>query len=240
VPLDPVKLDFSDLFLVENSPLGKHIDAAAFAAIYQHLPPSLKPLFEFADVCGTRKGNLARTTWAHWNPQTREFTWTAAEVKAKKPHVLPLDGRALEIVETLDETRRLHCRFVFHGSRCAPGRSPSKHYGCIGDFKRAWATACKKAGFPVGRKAGGFVFHNTRHTAVTNLVNAGVPVHEAMAVSGHRTRSVFDRYSLSLKEQTNAALRRVSKYTQQLDTTPTVIPVQRPVQRGVSASGPTT
>jgi len=26
------------------------------------------------------------------------------------------------------------------------------------------------------------VFHNTRHTAMTNLVNAGLPTHEAMAV----------------------------------------------------------
>ena len=61
-----------------------------------------------------------------------------------------------------------------------------------------------------------------------------------MTVSGHRTRSVFDRYSLSLKQQTKAALRRVTEYTQHLDTTPTVVPVQRPVQRGVSAGGPTT
>jgi integrase len=72
------------------------------------------------------------------------------------------------------------------------------------------------------------VFHNTRHTAVTNLVNAGVPAHEAMTVSGHRTRSVFDRYSLSLKAQTRAALRAVDSYTQQQDTTPTVVPVRRP------------
>jgi integrase len=70
------------------------------------------------------------------------------------------------------------------------------------------------------------VFHNTRHTAVTNLVNAGVPQHEAMTVSGHRSRSVFDRYSLSLKEQTKAAMRRVTDYTSQQDTTPTVVPVR--------------
>jgi len=31
-----------------------------------------------------------------------------------------------------------------------------------------------------------------------------------MAISGHRTRSVFDRYSLPLKAQTRAALERVS------------------------------
>jgi len=38
-----------------------------------------------------------------------------------------------------------------------------------------------KAGVPVGRKAGDFVFHNRRHTAVTNLVVAGVP--ETIAVN---------------------------------------------------------
>ena len=177
---DPAQLDFADLFLTEASPLGKHLDAAAFAAIHEALPLSLRAFFEFAYLCGIRKGQLARTTWAHWNPHTREFTWSGAEVKAKRAVVLPLDGRALEIVETLHATRQLHCPFVLHGSRCALGHVASKTLGCVGDFKKAWATACKQAGFPIGRKHGGFVFHNTRHTAVTNPVNAGVPAHEAM------------------------------------------------------------
>jgi hypothetical protein len=105
---------------------------------------------------------------------------------------------------------------------------PSKEYGCIGDFKRAWETACEKAGFPVGRKNGGYVFHNTRHSAVTNLVNAGTPAHEAMAVSGHRTRSVFDRYSIRVEEQTRAALRRTTAYTTKLRRQKrTVVPITK-------------
>src|SRR5262249_39187448 len=82
---------------------------------------------------------------------------------------LRLDGRPLQIIVQRHGDRRLHCRYVFHGLRCRPGSLPSKRYGCVGDFRKAWATANKKAGFPIGRKRGGFTFHNTRRTAVTNL-----------------------------------------------------------------------
>ena len=210
---------------MEDSPLGRYLTADAFAAIQGNLPTYLRDFAEFAYLCGTRKGQLARTTWAHWDAETRELTWSKAEVKAKRDFVLPLDGRPLELIAALQAQRRLHCRYLFHGARCAPGREPSKRYGCVGDFRKAWGTACKEAGYPVGREAGGFVFHNTRHTAVTNLVNAGVPAHEAMAVSGHRTRSIFDRYSIPLKDETRAALRRTSRYVAALPTTPTVIPI---------------
>ncbi|MFN8545852.1 MAG: tyrosine-type recombinase/integrase [Candidatus Binatia bacterium] len=225
LPVDRARLDFTDLFLPETSPRGRYLAADAFAAIHGHLPDHLKDFFEFAYLCGTRKGQLARTTWGHWSAPAREFTWHATEVKAKVPFVLPLDGRPLALIEALYATRRLHCRHVFHGKRCSIGHTPSTRYGCVGDFKKAWGTACKKAGFPIGRAAGGFVFHNTRHSAVTNLVNAGVPAHEAMAVSGHRTRSIFDRYSIPLKDQTRAALRRASAHVESLPTTPTVVPL---------------
>jgi integrase len=77
IRFDPARLDFAEVFLVENSPLGRHIGADAFTAIHQHLPEQLQEFFEFAYVCGTRKGHLARTTWAHWDPEAREFTWSA-------------------------------------------------------------------------------------------------------------------------------------------------------------------
>src|SRR5262249_60403596 len=78
------------------------------------------------------------------------------------------------------------------------------------------------------------VFRARGHSVVTKLVNAGVPTHAAMAVSGHRTRSVFDRYSLTLKAQTRAALERVTAYTEAHAAPPVVVPLggtRRPHQR---------
>jgi integrase len=224
--LDPARLDFTDCRLPECSPLGKHLSPEAFVALAEHLDVGRRALFEFCYLTGKRKGQMSRTMWApHYNAETAEFTWNATEVKAKRPEVLPLAGRPRELIAALYAARRLHCRYVFHGPDCAAGAAPSIRYGCVGDFKRLWATACTKAGFPVGRKRGGYVFHNTRHTAVTNLVNAGVPAHEAMAVSGHQTRSVFDRYSLTLKAQTRAALERVTAYTAAHAAAPVVVPL---------------
>jgi integrase len=217
--LDPVRLDFVDLFLPEASPRGRYMSPDVFAAIYAHLPTDdLRAFFEFSYLCGIRKQQLARTTVAHVDTGRWVITWPAAEVKAKEPHVLPLDSRPLDLVQELLHRRPLHCRYLFHGPRCAPGATPSARYACIGDSKRAWRSAVAKAGLPVGRSTGGLCWHNTRHSAVTNLVNAGVPAHEAMAVSGHRTRSVFDRYSIRVEEQTRAALRAATTFTRERQT----------------------
>lgn len=90
----------------------------------------------------------------------------------------------------------------------------------VRDIRNALQKACKAAGISYGRFVkGGFVFHDLRHTFNTNTRKAGVPESVIMAVTGHSTRSMFDRYNKIDMEGTRHAVGRLEAYLANVDQT---------------------
>jgi integrase len=92
--------------------------------------------------------------------------------------------------------------WVFFRMR-ADERGGTKHPRKITTFKVEWQRACRAAGCP------GRIPHDLRRTAVRNLVRRGISEHTAMKLTGHETRSVFDRYDIVSGDDLKEAARKM-------------------------------
>jgi integrase len=157
-------------------------------------------------------------------------TWTITLpgriTKNRRPRRLPLEGPLRALIERRVAARRLDCRLIFwrehQGAPTAklqPGM-PVRIY----EFRKTWKTACRKAGIEAGK--GGRIFHDLRRTGVRNLRRAGVDRKIAMAISGHRTEAVFERYNIDTDGDLRDAVGKLASYVDGLPNLATVIPIQ--------------
>jgi integrase len=210
--------------LEEAAPRRGFLEPADFARLRDALPAYLREPASFLYLSGWRKGAMRSLMWL------RDFeleftsdgtlsggtvTLQAENAKSKRASTLPLRGELLEVIRRAWANREPECPYVFHD-----GKLP------IGDFRKAWASARETAGLD------GTLVHDMRRSCARNLVRSGVNERVAMAVTGHVTRSMFDRYNIVAGSDLESAMERVSEYVtaRAAETTkPKVIPLVRKV-----------
>jgi integrase len=171
-----------------------------FLGVVQRLPKDVRPAARFAYLTGWRiDSEVLSLEWRQVDFSAGEVRLDPGRTKNGEGRTFPMTRELRQLLEAqrtvTDGLQRRHdvvCRHVFHRD----GRP-------IRTFRVAFRTACVRAGCP------GRVLHDLRRTAVRNLVRAGIPERVAMQMTGHKTRSVFERYNIVSVGDLRAAGRRL-------------------------------
>src|SRR5215471_11960066 len=99
-------------------------------------------------------------------------------------------------------------KFKFSGKRVIgynmTAFDPTRH---VKSLRSAWRTLTRKAGLP------GFRFHDLRHCAITQLAENGTSDSTIMAIAGHLSRRMLERYSHVRMEAKRKAMEALAAST---------------------------
>ena len=195
--------------LPENNTRQGSFERPDLEAVVAALPAYLQDFTRFAYLTGWRKGEITSLKWTDVDRDAGAIRLRPEAAKTGRGRTVMLEGDLAELIDRRWEARLFEkngnvriAAVVFH-----------RDGEPVGDFRKAWATACKAAGVPDK------LFHDLRRTAARNMVRAGVPERVAMAVTGHLTRSMFDRYNIVSEDDLRKAAQKTTLYVDTLPLT---------------------
>jgi integrase len=168
--------------LPENNIRQRILTPDEFTALLDASEPHLKPIIGVAYHMGMRKDEIVRLTWPEVDLKKGFIRLPAERTKTDSPRTIPLHPEVRTTLEKLP--RGLHTDRVF-----------LRHGQPFDEIKHSFQSTCEKA------KIENFTFHDLRHCALNNLRKAGNDFFQIMALSGHKTISVFKRYNLVTEEE---------------------------------------
>lgn len=180
--------------LEENNVRKGFLEHEAYRRLRDVLPAGVQLLFVVAYHVGCRSGELLNIRWQQVDLNAKRIRLEPGTTKNKEGRTLPIYGEMVERLRMEKEIRDSKfptCQHVFH-----------RNGEPIKNFRKSWESACTAVGLD------GLMFHDLRRTAVRNMVRSGIPEKTAMAISGHKTRAVFDRYNIvNDRDLTDAAVK---------------------------------
>lgn len=206
--------------LAEDNVRTGFFEPHQFKSVRAHLPEPLRPVIDVAFVTGWRiDSEILPLQW-------HNIDFAGGEIRLHAGTTKNRDGRVFKMTiglrKVLEQQWAAHKRLAKRGLICpwvffrlvANRRGGDKAPKPITRYNKAWSAACEAAGCP------GRIPHDFRRTAIRNMVRAGIPERVAMKLSGHKTRSVFDRYNIVSDGDLNDAAAR-------LDSIAASTPLQR-------------
>jgi integrase len=170
-----------------------------FRVLRAILPDQVKVPLIIAYWTGMRTGEILGLRWDQLDLERDLLRLEPGTTKNNQGRLLPLTKEVVEALWQWRQTLRGHptCVWVCHYRGKRLRQIPRKR----------WIKACDRAGLK------GKIFHDLRRTAIRNMVRAGVPERVAMSISGHKTRSVFDRYHIVSHDDLWAAKQRLDVFS---------------------------
>lgn len=183
--------------LRENPPRQGFFEHREYLAVRRYLPSAYQDILDFAYYSGWRPREITGLTWDEVDLTAGVIRLTPHRSKRRTGRVPPISGPLAAVLQRRLAKRRPGDPTVFQRDGVPIRR-----------WRKAWGRACRLAGVP------GRILHDCRRTAARNLIRAGVPERIAMALTGHKTRAIFDRYNIVNEHELLAAGERLVAYLQ--------------------------
>ncbi len=209
------------------------VEEPAYCKLAAHAQGWLRALLAVAYAFGFRRSELLNLRIRQVDLLHRIINLEAFETKNDDARKAPMTDEVFLLLQTCVEGKRPD-DFVFtreNGGRvrsfreaweslcCAAGlgqqvcpicsvdENGAPQYFTMGTDKKC--PSCKKRWKAKELKYVGLFVHDLRRSAVRNMVRRGVPEVVAMRISGHKTRSVFDRYNIVNEADLRDAARKI-------------------------------
>jgi integrase len=181
-----------------NDPETKSISRPDQDKILSKIPPEHRPFYEFLFDNGIRPAEARalkhqHITWDATNPYiTIQASFSENKyrtiIKTKTRFYVPISPRTNDILEKIP--RSMQTDFVFYW---IDKRDKSRHKPYMeGMVTKIWNKAVEDAGLDQVR-----CYDGTRHSAITQWLEAGMSEDDASALVGHRCRSTIKKYDHS-------------------------------------------
>jgi integrase len=223
--------------LKEAAPRSGFVGLNDYERLFAALPDYLQLPFALGFWTGMRRAEIFGLRWNQLDFLANTIALRAGETKNDDGRLIPISASLRTLLLTQRGKRQAACPYVcFRLDRRGIARK-------VGNFRKVWQSRCVRLGLGKMEAAGealtvvrsdrpkakpkpkmvyqGMLFHDLRRSAVRNLVRSQVPEKVAMAISGHKTRAVFDRYNIVSENDLAKAGRQLEAYFENGDETGT-------------------